>query len=235
MRRGHRPTLYELMSSPDEEPLSAPLSSEHGARTVRIPLGFFFVGGALVVVLLVGAYGFGFYRGGESVRALEELDRRDALERQARMTTISEVDEPGGAPTGASQDSVVGLTGIDLERAIATGHSQQRPADSPTLGGDPRIPGLNYYVIDHPSRGKVAQLVEFCRLYGLDAHQTSTRKGSPKVFVLPGYAPGERDQERFTQLREQIQRVGVLWNRQDPGQNSDFSTYYAEKYRPSSS
>ena len=142
------------------------------------------------------------------------------------MNTISEVDEPGGgsSPPPAS----------DLE---ARGGLAQTPSSVPAVSAfaEARIPGLNYYVIDHPSRGKVRELVEFCRRYGLDAHQTVTRKGSPKVFVLPGYARGERDQERFVQLRERIQRVGVLWDRQDPGQNSDFSTHYAEKYRPSPS
>ena len=234
MRRGQRPTLYELMSSPDEVPQNAPLPSAQGARSVRIPFGFFFVGGALVVVLLIGAYGFGFYRGGQSVRALEALDRRDALDRQARMNTISEVDEPGGGITGSAEDGP-GTVRDPLDQFTAGSQLGDPPSGTQGLGSDPRIPGLNYYVIDHPSRGKVAQLLEFCRLYGLDAHQTRTRKGSPKVFLLPGYAPGERDLERFTELRERIQQVGVLWNRQDPGQNSDFSTYYAEKYRPSSS
>ena len=102
MRRGHKPTLYELMSSPDEAIQNTPAPGAQAARTVRIPLGFFFLGGAVVVLLLVGAYGFGFYRGGESVRVLEEQGRRDALERQARMTTVSEVEEPGGGGSAST-------------------------------------------------------------------------------------------------------------------------------------
>ena len=232
MRRGHRPTLYELMPSADELPKRTAAPIDQGARTVRIPLGFFFVAGAAVVVLLVGAYGFGFYRGGQSARVLEELDRRDALERQARMTTVSEVDEPGGGVMGTAPDA----SAIDRPAgwgALPSGTNDPSADSSHPQSADPRIPGLNYYIIDHPSRGKAVELVDFCRSNGLDAHQTLTNKGGPKVFILPGYAPGERDQERFIQLREQIQRVGVLWNLQDPGQNSDFSTHYAEKYRPS--
>ena len=234
MPRGHKPTLYELMSPTDDAIQSTPLSRDEASRTVRIPLGFFFLGGVLVLVLMIGAYGFGFYRGGESVRALEEQDRRDALERQARMTTVSEVEEPGGSGL-AVESSLGGSRGRPIDLTASSGGSGDEPVSALEGDGDPRIPGLNYYVIDHPSRGKVAQLVEFCRRYGLDANQTRTRKGSPKVFVLPGYAAGERDGQRFIELRERIQRVGVLWNRQEPGQNSDFSTYYAEKYRPSTS
>ncbi|MEE2681333.1 MAG: hypothetical protein VX641_03070 [Planctomycetota bacterium] len=234
MRRGHKPTLYELMSPPDDALNSTPLPRDQGTRTVRIPLGFFFLAAGLLVVLLVGAYGFGFYRGGQSMRALEELARQDALERQARMTTVSEVDEPGGGGAPVASNGAREIPG-PADLTVSSSPSQEEPAEGLRRQTDPRIPGLNYYVIDHPSRGKASQLVEFCRRYGLDAHQTRTRKGSPKVFILPGYAPGERDGQRFIELRERIQRVGVLWNRQDPGQNSDFSTYYAEKYRPSTS
>ncbi|MAJ46381.1 MAG: hypothetical protein CBC35_03585 [Planctomycetes bacterium TMED75] len=227
MRRGNRPTLYELMSTRDEEIPSVPSPVEGSSRTLRIPVGFLLIAGAAVVVLLIGAYGLGFHRGGESVRAMEDLDRRDALERQVRMNTISEVDEPGG---GSSRPQV---SNEEAGGVVSGANPSSVPASA--VFADPRIPGLNYYVIDHPSRGKVDELVEFCRQYGLDAHQTLTPKGSPKVFVLPGYARGERDQERFVQLRERIQQVGVQWDRQDPGQNSDFSTHYAEKYRPSPS
>lgn len=227
MRRGNRPTLYELMSTRDEATPSVPSPVEGSSRTVRVPVGFLLIAGAAVVVLLVGAYGLGFHRGGESVRAIGELDRRDALERQARMNSISEVDEPGGGTSNPLASDAVS----DSERS---GQAPNSAPIEPTVD-EPRIPGLNYYIIDHPSRGKVRELVAFCREKGLDAHQTLTRKGSPKVFVLPGYSPGERDQERFIQLREQIQQVGVHWDRQDPGQNSDFSTHYAEKYLPSPS
>jgi len=98
-----------------------------------------------------------------------------------------------------------------------------------------REPGMNYYIIDHPSRQKVDELVAFCRQNGLEAHKTLSASGSPKVFVAPGYRAGQSAQPEIVRLREQIRQVGILWERLDPGRNSDFSTRYAEKYRPSPS
>ena len=225
MRRGNRPTLYELMSTSDDDPQVAARAIDGGARTVRVPVGFLFIALAVVVLLLVGAFALGVHRGGSSARALKDLDQRDAFEREARMNTISEVDDPFDEPGGGSSYP-------DSDSSLEASWAPDRPMDAAIDGEEPRIPGYNYYIIDHPSRGKATELVQFCRKNKLDAHLTFTRKGSPKVFVLPGYARGERDQERFIRLREQIQRVGVLWNRQEPGQNSDFSTHYAEKFRP---
>ena len=56
--------------------------------------------------------------------------------------------------------------------------------------------------------------------------------GSPKVFVIPGYIKGQSALPEMMALRERIRRVGILWEREDPGRNSDFSTRYAEKYKP---
>ena len=219
MRRGHRPTLYELMPVDDESRHAREPSRDVPLRTVRVPLGILAVFSGVVVLLLVVSYGLGYYRGGRSALAKEAIDLRDTMERQARMATISEVDEPGG-----------GSLVPDAPDPAAPVGSPPGVLESPD--SDPRTPGLNYYVIDHPSRAKAVELVEFCRRHGLQAHLTSTSKGRPKVFVLPGYAPGQRSQERFVRLRALIQRVGVLWERRDPGPNSDFSTHYAEKHQP---
>ncbi|MEC7353009.1 MAG: hypothetical protein VXY94_05110 [Planctomycetota bacterium] len=219
MRRGHRPTLYELMPVNDESRHSRESSRDVPLRTVRVPLGILAVFGGVVVLLLVVSYGLGYYRGGRSALAKEAIDLRDTMERQARMATISEVDEPGGGS-------------LVRDTPVPAAPVEGAPGAIESPDADPRTPGLNYYVIDHPSRTKAVELVEFCRRHGLEAHLTSTSKGRPKVFVLPGYAPGERTQERFVRLRALIQRVGVLWERRDPGPNSDFSTHYAEKYQP---
>ncbi len=69
-------------------------------------------------------------------------------------------------------------------------------------------------------------------LFYLDAHSAFNRKGDPKVYVTPGFTSGGSSAEAMVALRARIREVGVLWNRLDPGQNSDFSTHYPEKYQP---
>ena len=75
----------------------------------------------------------------KSVRALEEQDRRDALERQARMTTVSEVEEPGGSGL-AVESSLGGSRGRPIDLTASSGGSGDEPASALEGDGDPDVP-----------------------------------------------------------------------------------------------
>jgi hypothetical protein len=211
MRRGNnKVTLYELMHQASESnDAKVPGRSDpaaRAARVVRLPIGFLYAGLVVVLLLLIAFYAYGYHRGHSEMAAQWAQDTIDSAEAEQPVTVAST--EPPAEPR------------VDV------------PTTAPQAAGDPRQPGLNYYVICHPSRAKVDELVAFCGEHGLVVHSIPNRKGDPKVYVTPGFASGESSGERMVALRGRIREVGVLWNRRDPGQNSDFSTHYPETYQP---
>ena len=219
MRRTNKVTLYELMQPKQSpgEPRTAP-SREAPARTLRVPVGFMYIGAAVLLILVIGFYALGYQRGGSAVRSEWELDRVDSARIEQHMQAIAEVDEPGGATSAELvQSEPIRTTTTELKRPILPVR---------TSPADPRQAGWNYYVIDHPSAPKAQELVQFCRDHGLEAYNIPTSKGDPKVFVLPGYQAGGSSAPAIETLRKRIREVGVLWQRLDPRHNSDFSTRY---------
>lgn len=215
MRRSNKPTLYELMHTDFLRSDERVVGGDVGPRVLRIPKGFLYIGAVVLVVLLMGSYWLGVLRGEATVHAAWDRDRADSLAVERQMRTVLEVDEPGGATR---------------ERPTPVRPVLAKPQ---VTVGDVRVVGMNYYVIDHPSRQKVEELVEFCRSHGLNAHRTLSPQGDPKVFVVPGYPAGGSSSPEIVALRAQIRTVGILWERQDPRRNTDFSTCFAEKYRVS--
>lgn len=221
------------MSSDESQPQSPAPKPEANPRTLRVPVGYLFVTGGVLILLLATAYGIGFNRGEHAGRQLRAQDQQDVLQRQSRMNAVSEVAEPGGAlapmstvqpssaPNAQRADSLPDLT-------PSRGSRSETPAPIPD---ESRKIGLNYYVIDHPSQQKVDQLITFCLENGLQARRTSTLGGGAKVYVLPGFEPGGSRNPEIIRLLDRIREVGILWKRLAPRQNSDFSTRYAEKYK----
>jgi hypothetical protein len=222
------------MSSGETQPQSPSPQPEANSRTLRVPVGYIFVAAGVLVVLFATAYGIGFNRGEHSGRLIRVQDQQDMLERQARMNAVNEVSEPGGSLT---PEAVLSSTSKDDSATVDTtwsGSSElgELPIISPTsVSIDQRDVGLNYYVIDHPSQGKVDQLLAFCLENDLEARQTTTLGGGAKVYVLPGFSAGDSRNSEIVRLLDRIREVGILWKRLAPRQNSDFSTRYAEKYK----
>ncbi len=223
MKRGNKVTLYELMQQASETSDAKALArSEPSSRVIRLPIGFLYTGLAVVLLLLVALYAYGFHRGQVAMEAKWAQDTIDSVEANRLLTQTNEVTEPARDQEAAS----VPVT------TVASTASPAVPVTTKQANDDPRRPGLNYYIICHPSRAKLDELVAFCSEHGLDAHSAFNRKGDPKVYVTPGFTSGGSSAEAMVALRARIREVGVLWNRLDPGQNSDFSTHYPEKYQP---
>jgi len=239
MRRGSKPTLYELMSTGESQPQSPTPKPEANPRTLRVPVGFLFVVGGVLILLLATVYGIGFNRGEHAGRQLRAQDQQDVLQRQSRMNAVSEVVEPGGAlapvssfepPPDQRASTVDSVT--DPVPVPASTPGRVTASETPVRNlDDSRKIGLNYYVIDHPSQQKVDQLITFCLDNGLQARRTTTLGGGAKVYVLPGFEPGGSRDPEILRLLDRIREVGILWKRLAPRQNSDFSTRYAEKYK----
>ena len=228
MKRGNKVTLYELMQQASETTdAKSSVRSESTARVIRLPIGFLYTGLVVVLLLLIAFYAYGFHRGQVAMEATWAQDTIDSAQADRLLEQTNEVTGPtevsrtaGGSLTTSGNTS--GTTIPVTTKPVTT-----EPADA-----DPRRSGLNYYIICHPSRAKLDELVTFCSEHGLDAHSSPNRQGDPKVYVTPGFASGESSSASMVALRARIREVGVLWNRLDPGQNSDFSTHYPEKYQP---
>lgn len=224
MKRGSKVTLYELMqrtgTGVDAE-TRVPAGGEPQSRVVRMPVGFLYVGVAVALGLALGGYFLGQHQGAARVEAEWARDRIDSMSAERVLLQTSEVDT---APTEP-------ITVVEPAPSSSVGPGERATTTPPAGdGSDPRVPGLNYYVICHPSRSKVDELLAFCRSEGLEAHLGFNLKGDPKIYVTPGFRAGEGSSESMVALRARIRSVGILWNRRDPGQNSDFSTHYPEKH-----
>ena len=152
MRRRGAPTLYELARGGMQvgtSPAQPPALLASAMRSIRVPLGFLWVIGVLVLLMLVVAYAFGHGRGKaagfqEGVR--QQLD--DTMVRQ----TAGQVRDPLVSPPPPAADRP-----SEPVAAAAT----PLPAAST---GDPRQKGLFYFVlVTDPSEAGGRALVEFCR------------------------------------------------------------------------
>ncbi len=225
MRRGSKLTLYELMSQANGNPeAKAVTRQQSGTRVLRVPMGYAWAGGAVLSILMFGAYLIGFQRGGRSAEASIAQDQMETLDSNRLLQQAYEVETVSPPP------EVPAATQVSEPPAVKTPVPTVPPAGGTV--GDPRTVGLNYYVICHPSENKVTDLLRFCRANGLDAHRVFTRNGNSKVIVTPGFPSGGSGSEDILALKARIREVGILWKRHDQGQNEDFSTYYAEKYQP---
>ena len=222
------------MNTGEPQPQSPSPQPDAPARTLRVPVGYVFVAAGVLVLLLATSYGIGFNRGEHSGRQLRAQDQQEVLERQTRMSAVSEVSEPGGA-LAPVPNSIPESTRTELGsgfRDVRSSATEANPPSAPVSAlVDQREVGLNYYVIDHPSQAKAEQLVAFCLDNGLQARLTTTLGGGAKVYVLPGFGAGEGRNPEIMRLLDQIREVGIRWKRLAPRQNSDFSTRYAEKYK----
>ena len=229
MKRGSKVTLYELMhQTPGTQESKPSKQPDPTARFVRLPVGFLWCGVLIILGCLAGVYFLGYQRGVAQREIAVSRDRDDSARTDEQLLAISEVvvDLPSESIPSMGGGAVTSIEPAKKSDTTRTPTAPTAPA------GDPRRPGLNYYVISHPSESKALELVDFCRANDLSAHLIRTDSGSPKVIVTPGYQAGGSSSSEITALRATIRSVGVLWKRQDPGQNGDFSTYFPEKCPP---
>jgi hypothetical protein len=138
--------------------------------------------------------------------------------------------EPG-SPNAGTAPKIPSLGGKSAGGAAVTD-----PATKPAAtdnNGDPRVKGMRYFVLGHPSSERAAEMVEFCRLNGLDAHLVPDNTALlRKVIVLPGYADAkDKASPEIKALEAKIKSVGEKWKKTAPRINQDFSQAYPEKFQ----
>ncbi len=227
-----RIALYELMSRdsaarapkpPDDEQPRRSWRSSAG-RTIRVPVGYLWLAGAGGLVLLIGAFSTGFVRGQYETTARFE---REWLE--TRQPTLAVP-----PPEIKTVDQLVRTeTSPGLEtRAVADPPVRPHsPADRPgRILSDPRVKGLNYFILIHTHRKNAEELAVFCRQEGVEAYAVPDKRNKSlyRVLVLPGYAKGQRSSAPVRALEQRITDATRKWKLQRNPR--DELGYYPERF-----
>ncbi len=213
MRRG-APTLYEMRRAVRDASPSVP-----GRGSVRLPTGVVALALASCVALVTVAYVVGYGVG------------KSAGERESMQAPVPPLVDPlAGSATGDGPAGLVPalpvLGGTQPAGAQPSGASPPSLGLTPFTGDDPRLPGLNYFILATTDPSGATEMVEFCRANGLDAHIGGGHNGRLRqVVVLPGFPSDGRGSPEITALEAKIKQVGAQWKALRRG-NSDFRDYY---------
>ena len=198
-------------------------------RTIRLPIGYIFLGAAALILVIVFIYMFGFQHGERS----SELEFGDLADRVNPASGAEIAQDPMARDSGAG---MVGSGGsAQLASAVPT---SGRSAAAPTgtncdLGGDiqsnPREAGLNYFVLIHTQRANAIKLARFCRVESLQAYVVKARNMDQyQVIVLPGYRRGGREDTQIRALERLIKEVTQKWKLRI--NSRDDLSYYPVRY-----
>jgi hypothetical protein len=242
-RKRTRPALYELMKGqriyspsqqmPAERSTNHELDHEPSAPTVswldrlraghsmRIPIGYIFLGIPAVLLIVVVAYIFGFSRGetipSDTDAATPDFAVNDPLARpllnEPANPTTSRSASAAPQPANATSPLVFDITRL------------------PPIDTDPRQRGMNYYVLATPDQAGAQRLARFCREHALAAFIVPA-PGKPhlrQVIVLPGFDAAALSSDLAKEFTRMILHVGQKWDEVEPGKD-DLSTFYPQRY-----
>ena len=208
MRRG-APTLYEMRRAVRESAPSVP-----GRGSVRLPTGVIALALAAGVALITVAYVVGYGIG------------KSAGERESMQAPVPPLRDPLASSTSSAvtEASVPALPVVGGPLQVPPGGPV--PGMAPLTGDDPRLPGLNYFILATTDPSGASEMVDFCRANGLDAHIGGGHNGRLRqVVVLPGFPSDGRGSPEIKALESKIKQVGAQWKALRRG-NSDFRDYY---------
>jgi hypothetical protein len=206
--------------STDHEPVLGDLIAP--GRSIRVPVGYLFVGAAAIVALAVLAYVVGHSSGEGHAKAV--LDQQAVDEFNAENAGKSMSDPLVSAPTRVKPTKGAN----PAPNAGASKETARGQAGS--IESDPREVGTNYYYLVYTDRPKAIEFADFCRENGLDAYVVQGDNPElRRVMVMPGFAAGQSSLPEFRQLRERIEQVITRWKLKTS--NRETLTYYPEKFK----
>jgi hypothetical protein len=207
-------------------------------QPLRLPAGYLMLACGVCVVLAAASYMVGHRRGEAIARAEFEARLRGAGGSLVNdpLQSLEPLDTPGGGQTGLSRPPATSQGSVAPGRGSAapTGATASRPQSQwgPVApGADPRIGGLNYWVLAETSREGAERLVEHARSSGLETYAVPAKNGRFRVIALPGFdlTTLSRTSPAVTAVRDQIHRIGETWKRDKRGY-SDLRDAYLDKY-----
>lgn len=237
MARRAAPALYELMRRPGAPATSSPSPAMTGTprrvgnapglpSTFEISLRRAIVIGIAVVVAVCIAYGIGVKRG-SSASTGATRNGSDA-ESVSPPSTVSQQTSPViPAIPGKASGTTGSKTAALVPGTAGSGKSAPAARAATDNKSDPRVKGMYYFVVGHPSSDRAVGMLKFCRDDGLDAYLVPDQNAlSRKIIVLPGYRdPSERSSPEIKTLEAKIKLVGKKWKADKRG-NKDFDDAY---------
>ena len=229
---GRKPTnaaLYELMGKkpteqrgprhpppPETGPRPAPGPRWIGVgRTLRLPVGYIWLAGGGGILLLALVFSAGYLRG----------------HRQATTTLEQEwlATHQGALPVPPPEVQPALVQRSESRTPTKTPAATAKPSGPGQVLSDPRVEGLNYFILIHTQRDNAVQLARFCRQGGVEAYAVPVKNGVLyRVLMLPGYAAGDRSSEPVRELEQRIVEVIRKWKLQvNP---RDELAYYPERF-----
>ena len=214
-----------------------------GARTVRIPIGYVIVAGGLALALAVGTYLIGYSRAeanaeSERRRVLQnELDMVDPLNSPsgalASPQTTQNAPLGGAAPTQTATRPPQPNQGTSTQQAPPTGGQRQQAAPGPAPGAgalerDPRVPGLNYWVIARLGPDEARRAASYLQASGVDVAVVETNSDKFREVIASAGFEGLSSPDA-ARLKSRILELGRMYRVQEKGP-TDFSDMYARKF-----
>ncbi len=219
-----------------------------GGRMIRLPMGWVFVAVALVVGLCWLAYEGGFRRG-KTVERDERLLAQGPIEGPERDPLLTpSASTPTGRPAAIptpkqAAPPVVGVQpkpvapspaqGKPVTKEVSGVSPSQAPAPQPVqVGGDPRVAGLNYFVVARLPQEEAEKAAAFLSARGVSAAVIpSNNPKFMRVIAVRGFAKADLTGPDASKLKADIRKAGRAYKAEAKGP-TDFSDLYAERHTP---
>ena len=225
-RRGSRPSLYEVAQSRlDREGQGVQAAGEESSQlrvpprrvtpgsSLRLPFGFV----AMILVVGVGLVLVAWWagRGAGVEEARQDLQTRSEVRVIADPLAIPPKVEPAAVP-------------IIKAAPVQPAPVAVSPPPAAVVQGDPRVPGLSYFVLAETRPQGAREIAEFCRRQGLEvAVVLGHNARSAKVVALPGLLSDRMSDPAVQALDAKIAAIGRLWR--ESGRQSAFADRYQQR------
>ena len=221
----HEPEPEEEPSC-DEEPPSTILGP---GRTVRMPVGYFFFGLAIVIATGIGGYILGFRQSEARYERQRERQARldapaDPLDRpiNRRLLAGSSPAPEGRADSDAGPSGSIGAFPSDGGTGTMVIVEQGTP--------DPRQRGVNYAVVASLGRERALDLGRFLTERGVDVAVVKLNNARlPSVIALRGFPSGHFRTEQRRSFEATLRRLGQE-HADRGGGRKDFAELWWDRY-----
>ncbi|MEC9372889.1 MAG: hypothetical protein VYC34_03560 [Planctomycetota bacterium] len=228
----NRPAEYSRPAPSHAPPPPPAETGEHASwfspgRTVRVPVGYFWLGAALVLAVFVGGWAIG-----------NQMARRAIAEERARDYL-----GPGGPSRDPIMETAGGsgfLPGASDARAGESRPNRDSGAAQPRRTGidarilpdrDPRQEGLNYLALASYDYETAVRCVEFLVSQGVDAYVLHRNNDLFQVMVNRGFPGGSLSEKATQDFIFEMKRLGRIFKNDHRG-GIDFEGATFFKYQP---
>lgn len=217
-----------IQPPPPAAEAEAAAAAEGLGRIVRIPIGYFYVGGGIAIAVLILVYSFGVRQGRNAAEAefQASLDRGTIIDPAAESGSgrTPETTDPGGAftPNTRIQPESGGTQ--------AENRRPNLPSGDVPLERDTRIRGLNYIVVEQFETDEAYKVAAFLRERGVDVMLLPTNNPRLLRVVTRTGFDGWGSNAEAQSLHQRIKDLGRTWKRQADG-TKDFSQSFPQKYQ----